>query len=97
MSGFPDQYTQTPNAYTVQGWPLPSAGNSTRHMLAQAFETNPGQYLSAENQTKTCSKHLLTTTRAGDYAEFGQPKLAHPRFAEQTGFSAGKAGEATIR
>ena len=65
-------------AYPEQDWPLPQARTATGHLSTQTFETNPSQYLRPANQGMIFSNHLLTPTRAGDFATFGQPKVVHP-------------------
>ena len=55
----------------------PSAGNIPGHVSTQTFETNPSQYVRRGNEGMIFSNHLLTPTRAGGFATFGQPRVVH--------------------
>jgi hypothetical protein len=75
----PNQYTQSQPRNEAASWPLPSGrGAAPGQLLAQTFETRPSQCLHTGNSAMIFSNHLLTPTRAGDFAIFGQPSIVHP-------------------
>ena len=73
-----DDELQTENPEQVQEVSS-SAGNVTGHVSTQTFETNPSQYVRRGNEGMIFSNHLLTPTRAGGFATFGQPQVVHQR------------------